>query len=147
ECATVARQSQKFLCGRFHRAAPGKRRYLLSCSVRNLLQSQRRRRTSAPTVTGRIPGYYHGEVGVPYCPVGVPSRVSSNVVSIQTVSIRELVGNLTTSYTSTPPLLAGPSDSLRADVPGDRLMLLQLVGSFVLVLEGATPTQCPATRR
>jgi len=39
-----------------------------------------------------------------------------------------------------PSLLAGPSDSLRADVPGDRLMLLQLVGWFVLLLEGAIPT-------
>src|SRR5262249_18356816 len=37
--------------------------------------------------------------------------------------------------------LAGLTDSLRADVPGDRIMMLQLVGSFVLLLDGAAPTR------
>jgi hypothetical protein len=36
---------------------------------------------------------------------------------------------------------AGLTVSLRADVSGERLMLLQLVGSFVLLLDGATPTR------
>lgn len=37
--------------------------------------------------------------------------------------------------------LAGRTDSLRADVPGDRIMLLELAGSFVLLIDGATPTR------
>src|SRR5215468_1864477 len=46
-----------------------------------------------------------------------------------------------------PSVLAGPSDSLRADVPRDRLMLLRLVGSFVLLLDGGDAESDHATRR
>ena len=63
ECATAARQAQKFLCGRFRRPAANKGCHVLSGSVGNLLQSQRRRRTGAPTFTGRIFGCHYGEVG------------------------------------------------------------------------------------
>jgi hypothetical protein len=33
----------------------------------------------------------------------------------------------------------GRTDSVQAELPRDRLMLLQLVGSFVLLLDGTTP--------
>jgi hypothetical protein len=35
----------------------------------------------------------------------------------------------------------GRTDSVQAELPGDRLILLQLVGSFVLLLDGTTPTR------
>ena len=33
----------------------------------------------------------------------------------------------------------GRTDSVQAELPRDRLMLLQLLGSFVLLLDGTTP--------
>ena len=76
KCATAARQAQKFLCGRFHRPAASKGCHVLSGSVGNLLQSQRRRRTSAPTLKIRIPGDHYGEIGECSCSVGVSSCIS-----------------------------------------------------------------------
>ena len=35
----------------------------------------------------------------------------------------------------------GRTDSVQAELPGDRLILLQLEGPFVLLLDGTTPTR------